>query len=88
MSINKILWKLKDKNGRQKKKKIVNQHMLKIRKNSSFPCFVVFIYLKKSDDIISLKTVEWSRGKRAKKELDLEEAVQVKEAKGPFPDSR
>lgn len=72
-----------------KKKKIVNQHMLKIRKNSSFPCFVVFIYLKKSDDIISLKTVEWSRGKRAKKELDLEEeAVQVKEAKGPFPDSR
>lgn len=72
-----------------KKKMRVNQHMLKIWKNSSFPCFVVFIYLKKSDDIVSLKTVEWSRGKRAKKELDSEEeAVKVKEAKAPFPDSR
>lgn len=68
-----------------KKKMIVNQHMLKIWKNISFPCFVVFIYLKKSDDIVSLKTVEWSRGKWAKKGLDLkEEAAKVKEAKGPF----
>jgi len=33
--------------------------------------------------------VEWSRGKRAKKELDSEEeAVKVKEAKVPFPDIR
>lgn len=51
-----------------KEKMIVNQHTLKSEGKKWQLSLFCCIYLKRNDEIVPLKTVEWSRRKGAKKE--------------------